>query len=510
MAGLTATAYLAKAGKRVSLFEKIFYFGGLVNSFKRGDYVFDGGLRSIENSGIVFPMLKQLGIEMEFVKSNVSLVVGNSVLRLSGNESIDEYQDFLLHEFPNEEISIKKIIKEIKKITRYMDVLYGIDNPLFMDLMKDPGYLVKTLLPWLFKFLLTIRKIEKLNEPIYPYLQKFSDNPELIDNIAQHFFKETPTSFALSYFSLYNDYNYPIGGTEMLPKKLEEYCREKGAELNLKTAIVKIDPEEKFVVDNYGNTHYYEHLIWACDLKTLYKVIDTEHLKNTKLKEEIVKRREELKDLSGAESVFTTYLSIDKDPEYFRGIATEHCFYTPEKSGLSAVKYTGDDKESIKAYLRDLVRYNTLEISIPVLRDESLAPKGETGMEVSLLFDYQLTKKIVDQGWKKEFKLFMETLIIEQMVRLYPEMENNIVKQFSSTPLTVERYTSNTDGAIVGWSFTNPQIPVVHKFRDVAKSVKTPIANVYQAGQWTYSPAGVPISILTGKMAADMAMKGSK
>jgi hypothetical protein len=30
---------------------------------------------------------------------------------------------------------------------------------------------------------------------------------------------------------------------------------------------------------------------------------------------------------------------------------------------------------------------------------------------------------------------------------------------------------------------------------------------VYQAGQWTYSPSGVPISILTGKLAADKAIK---
>ena len=89
-------------------------------------------------------------------------------------------------------------------------------------------------------------------------------------------------------------------------------------------------------------------------------------------------------------------------------------------------------------------------------------------------------------------------------------MENNIIKQFSSTPLTVERYTSNTDGAIVGWSFANPVIPVVHKFLDVAKSINTPIKDVYKAGQWSYSPAGVPISILTGKMAADKVIKELK
>jgi phytoene dehydrogenase-like protein len=39
------------------------------------------------------------------------------------------------------------------------------------------------------------------------------------------------------------------------------------------------------------------------------------------------------------------------------------------------------------------------------------------------------------------------------------------------------------------------------------ESVKTPIPNVYQAGQWTYSPSGLPISIMTGKIAADKVIK---
>jgi phytoene dehydrogenase-like protein len=507
IAGLTATSFLAKEKRSVILFEKIFYFGGLVNSFVIDEHTFDGGLRSIENSGIVFPMLKQLGIDLEFVKSHVSLVVGDSVLRLSGNESIDEYQDFLIGAFPEEEAAVRRIIKEVKKITKYMDVMYGIDNPMFMDLKNDRDYLFKELLPWLLKFILTVRKIEKLNEPIYPYLSRFTDNQALIDNIAQHFFKDTPTSFALSYFSLYNDYNYPVGGTNQLPKALEKFSRDNGADLRLETAIVKVDPEEKYVLDDKGKKYYYNSLIWACDLKTLYRLIDAKKIRNGKLKKKVLKRREELKGPVGAESVYTVYMTIRKDPSYFREVATEHCFFTPDKSGLSLVKYDDQDKASIKAYLENYIKFNTLEISIPVLRDASLSPEGETGLEVSVLFDYELTKKIVEQGWKEEFKNYMEELMIRELIKLYPEMEGKVIKKFSSTPLTIERYTSNTQGAIIGWSFANPRIPVIHKFSGVGKSVNTPVRDIYKAGQWSYSPAGVPISILTGKLAANKALK---
>ena len=59
IAGLTAAAYMAKAGKKVILFERQHKVGGLIQTFQRDGVYFDGGLRSIENSGIVFPMLKQ-------------------------------------------------------------------------------------------------------------------------------------------------------------------------------------------------------------------------------------------------------------------------------------------------------------------------------------------------------------------------------------------------------------------------------------------------------------------
>jgi len=57
MTGLTAAAYLSKAGYKILICEKEKKVGGLVNSFDFKGFTFDGGIRAIENSGIVFPML---------------------------------------------------------------------------------------------------------------------------------------------------------------------------------------------------------------------------------------------------------------------------------------------------------------------------------------------------------------------------------------------------------------------------------------------------------------------
>jgi len=76
--------------------------------------------------------------------------------------------------------------------------------------------------------------------------------------------------------------------------------------------------------------------------------------------------------------------------------------------------------------------------------------------------------------------------------------------------LTLSRLTGNADGAITGWAFTNSSIPAVHSMPKIARSIRTPIPDVYQAGQWTFSPSGLPISILTGKLAADRVVKDLK
>ena len=68
IAGLTCAAYLAKGGQRVLLIEKNNECGGLVNSFSRDGFRFEAGVRALENAGIIFPMLQELGIELEVVK----------------------------------------------------------------------------------------------------------------------------------------------------------------------------------------------------------------------------------------------------------------------------------------------------------------------------------------------------------------------------------------------------------------------------------------------------------
>ena len=208
----------------------------------------------------------------------------------------------------------------------------------------------------------------------------------------------------------------------------------------------------------------------------------------------------------GNDSVLTLYLSVNLAKSYFENIATGHFFYTPSRIGQSAAgqKPVNGSKQQIQAWLEKFLALTTYEISIPILRDSSLAPPGKTGLIISLLFDYRLAKTIYEKGWDRDFKQQAAQIIINTLDgSIYPGLASSVIDSFISTPLTLQTVTGTTDGAITGWSFTNHPMPAENRLTRIANSVNTPLPHVTQAGQWTYSPAGFPVSLITGKLAAD-------
>ena len=518
MAGLTAAAYLARAGHRVTLCEKENRVGGLVGSFERNGFVFDGGIRAIENSGIIHPMLRQLGIEVEFLPSTVSIGIGQDVMRVSGAETLRDYQGLLEKHFSENKDDIARIVDKIRQIMGYMDVLYGIDNPLFLDeQMKDPRYLTRTILPWMIKYIATMPKLKPLYGPVDEYLAGLTQNQALIDIIAQHFFQKTPSYFALAYFSLYLDYQYPKGGTGTLAKAMEQFVRGHGAEIRTATRVVRVRPASHEVQDAAGNVYRYKKLVWAADAKTLYRLLDLDGVTDAKALQRIEAQRNLMSDRVGGDSIFTVFVALNKDKSYVERVASAHFFYTASVQGLAHATLAElrendggftHDRARVEAWLKRYLDLTTYEISCPALRDATLAPEGKTGLVISSLFDYGLMKHIREMGWYEALREWMASYILQVLdSSIFPGLKEAVLEQFTSTPLSIEEMSGNAEGAITGWAFTQRPVPAVSSLPRIASSVLTPVPDTYQAGAWTFSPAGLPISILTGKLAADRVHK---
>ncbi len=524
MAGLTAGAYLSKYGYKVLICETAEKPGGLVSSFEYKGFTFDAGIRAIEDSGIVFPMLKQLDIQMDMVKSPVSIGMGDRMIRLTDRESLSDMEVLLGDLFPHNREDITKIIAEIHRVMKYMDVLYGIENPLFMDLKGDTNYLLKTLLPWFVKYQMNIGQAAKLNKPVTAYLQQFSNNQQLIDMIVQHFFKDTPTFFALSYFGLYLDYNYPMGGTGALPSKVSAKMKEMGGEILTSTEVISVNPIEKTIRTGAGQSYSYDKLIWAANLKTLYSILEEKDLpKGDGTKPWEVQKHKVLAH-RGNDSVLTFFLGVNEPPATFDEICGPHTFYTPDLQGLSSLNPTqwqvlatdesltiDQKKYALQKWTNAYLELTTFEISIPVLRDASLSPEGKTGMIVSTLFDYDMVKHLERMGWYDEWKEETKTHMVAVLTRgIFPSLDEKLEFGLTSSPLTIQKFSGNADGAITGWAFSKDGTPAEDRFKKISRSVLTPLPDIYQAGQWTFSPSGLPVSILTGKLAADLADKDLK
>ena len=516
IAGLTSAAYLAREGKSVLLIEKNQECGGLTNSFSRNGFHFEAGVRALENAGIILPMLKELGIELEVVKSHVSVGLEDEILDIEDINSLTGYRDLLVKFYPESEKEIDNLMKVIRKVMKNMDVLYGIENPNFKDFKSDRDYLLKELLPWLPKFLLTIGRINRMNMPVEPYLGKIISNTSLRDIITQHFFKNTPTFFALSYFSLYLDYFYPKGGVGRLAESVEKKFLEYGGEIKRETSIQTVLASEKKVIDQENADYAYENLVWAADLKTFYSITETSGLAG-KIRSRFENTKRRMMARRGGDSVYTLYLMVDEPPESFRKISNGHFFYTPSRQGLGETHWSElnkilevkgeNDRDHILGWLDKYISLNTFEISIPVLKDPNLAPEGKTGLIISILTEYDLFKMIADAGWYREFIEEVETRIIQVLSgSVYPMFKDKVTDRFSFTPLSYQNRVDSSEGAITGWSFQEP-VPVINKIQASNRAVQTPIPSIFQAGQWTYSPAGVPMSILTGKLAAQKALK---
>ena len=463
IAGLTASAYLSREGKKVLLIEKNRELGGLVNTFSRDGFHFDAGVRALEDAGIIFSMLKDLGIHLEVVGSPVSLGIENEIIHIESLESLRDYRDLLKKMYPESQAEIEAVLKKVRKIMRHMDVLYGIENPVFKDLKRDRTFIFKKLLPWLPKFIFTVGKINRMNLPVEDYLDTLVKNPSLKDIISQHFFKNTPTFFALSYFSLYLDYFYPRGGMKKLSDALKNKIREAGGEIKTETKIAGVAADRCRVKDQDGVTYEYDHLIWAADLKTFYEIVETKGL-SEKVRSKFQDVKIRMLNSRGGDSVFTLFLEVDEPLESFRKIAHGHFFYTPSRQGLGETHrgelnsllrdFENVRKETLLAWLDKFTGLNTYEISIPGLRDPSLAPPGKTGLIISLLAEYDLFKNVKGAGWYDEFKTELENRIVAVISgSVFPMLKDKIMARFSFSPLSIENRVGSSEGAIVGLSF---------------------------------------------------------
>jgi prolycopene isomerase len=103
----------------------------------------------------------------------------------------------------------------------------------------------------------------------------------------------------------------------------------------------------------------------------------------------------------------------------------------------------------------------------------------------------------------KEIKEEIAQKIIGIAEQVIPGLSKHIMVRDASTPLTYERMTLNRHGAAMGWYLSAREFSRI-------RSQKTPIANLYQAGHWTFPGGGIPMVIISGINAARLVLRSMR
>jgi phytoene dehydrogenase-like protein len=138
MAGLTAAAYLARAGLKVDVYKPHTLPGGYISSSVREGFTFPAGPTSITSNGIVFPILKELGLaeKRKFVHVGHQMSWGANDVPLRDAVQV---RDDLSKRFPAQS-------RELKRYFRWVEIGGGGFRQLVESgMMFGQGILVKVL-----------------------------------------------------------------------------------------------------------------------------------------------------------------------------------------------------------------------------------------------------------------------------------------------------------------------------------------------------------------------------
>lgn len=519
LAGLTAGAYLARAGRAPLILEKGPSCGGLAQSFNRDGFTFDAGPRAIADAGILKPMLDDLGISLPLRESQVSIGIENEIVHFDGQTGLAEWLSCLRRFFPESIDALEALRPLIHSACNMAGTLRRLPNPVFKNPLADPGYLFTRFIPWLPLFLGVAIRTGRDRRSIESVLAGLSDDGSFSDMVSQHFFKGTPWHFALGYFDAFGDYFYPEGGTGGLALALRKKIEEGGGRIETGREVMEIRPADRELTDSAGEVHAYDELLWAADLRSFYARLRAGCLPAATLKR-VERERNAFSSTRPGESVLSLFLAVAEAPEYFSRISRGHFVYTPRKEGLGDLhrarlalvkeSFRGLPVRELRDWVEGLCAYSSYEISIPALRDASLAPEGKTGLCVSVLCDGEFWQLARARGIDKELGESAAKGMIDALERsIYPGLRSKLLFAMPGTPLGIAGRFGTAAGAITGWSLEDPP-PVPSRLTEIFSSVRTAVPHAWKAGQWSYSPSGAPVAILTGRIAAGAMLKSLK
>ena len=437
-------------------------------------------------------MLAQLGLleEIQFQRSPIALITGGKIQPIHCFADVEAYFQLLVELFPAEQAGLKRVLRDTKTGFERLDGMLSFPIP-FFDL-PDSGNEARS--SWFKNNRAVLSHLPGatalMRRELRPYLQQHLSHPGLINLLSDLFPDGTSAFFGLGYFRMFLDYHYPHGGIQTIPQVLAASVSEWGSEIRLNTRVQRmllLGRQACGVRLANGEEIYAGYVIAANDLRqTLIGL-----LPGTKLPSRFLSN---LKRAEVSYSVFNVFLGIDLPVEKLNLQGFQHVFYSPDLDGISEI-----DRITCPDYFARVPQ----EISIPCMHQPDRAPPGKTGLIISAMASWQF-----NGGWERnpiDYAKLKERCaheLIGSLEKVIPHLSDKIKLCVTATPRTIATLTSNSMGAIMGWSYHRQRTLRRGNFLQMRSSVLTPVPRLLTAGHWSFSPGGSPVAVLTGKLAA--------
>ena len=488
IAGQVCANYLARRGKRVIMVEQNHHAGGNMSGFKRKGFTFDGGDQSFESLGIVLPILRDLiGVGPDdFVKARYRMVSDDFDFFI---ESPEQVEDELRAAFPNEP-GITPLFREVKQVSRFLKENY---DPWDFPLLNQTGAgNVAALIPWLLRLKKwsTFRYREKACSVIR--------DPGLRNWFTQVGYYRMPYLFFAGFWHIWSyDYWYPVGGMQSLHDRLTRRFEEQGGTARFNTTIerINVDPatgRATGLTTSSGEEIAADAVVYTGD----YKRFVNQVLGPERFSRRLVERVNSAKLTEEIVSVYLGLSMTDDELSAHLGGA-QHPFYFPNYNVIFPQPDSPPD-----VHRRMWVALNHFGSESPS------APAGKSALTLQTYSSYQWENYWRNGGGTfkrtreyRELKHQVGMELIELAENLVPGLRDRIEYMEVGSPLSIERFSLNTNGSTGGWCYDDQEslvwrLPALNR-------IKTPVPNVLAAGHYALWPGGVISAALAGRIVAN-------
>ena len=489
--GLTAAAYLARAGRKVIVLEQDSHIGGTAHVFKRGGFTFPTGPQSITMPAYIADSLCELGVErrLSFIQDHFQVIRGSLDIMIS--QPLDQVVQQLSDHFPEEYIGINIVIKVLEEVITALDVLQPYDLiEQALGCITDSN---------------ACAVLEKWGSiPARDLFDRHLKAKSLKDILGSQGTGETEMSVVLlaqmwRFMSRVGIW-YVKGGIEVIPLLLAERLRAFGGKIRPGERVKNIKVQDGAVTG--------VELTSGSIIKAPLVISDADYRETI---EELLppdafpdNEREIISRMNLTSSEFTVFLGVRRelvDLSAFRG---DHLFVKLKEGGPVPWELK---KSRLEDFLQD-----EIWLSWWSRHDSTLAPPGCEALilKVGAPFDVFAPFSGDGRGHHKERYYSLKEEFADGLVaaaaNILPGLPGAVVVREVATPLTYKYWGHRSEGSVAGWSWRSGE-----QSKPWAQSLAvTKVSGLLMVGLHSFTRlfyGGMGTSMYSGKYAADIVLK---